>query len=113
MKLDLEITDYSDLEQLVLDPPAEDSQIDAADSSTPRMQIVHDMLSEKTEVDATFRSLALGEKKVEKKTITIDVAPANTLSRKPLFYGRIREDSSLFILSYDDAQGLDGQLLDK
>ncbi len=113
VKLDLEITDYSDLEQLVLDPPAEDSQIDAADSSTPRMQIVHDMLSEKTEVDATFRSLALGEKKVEKKTITIDVAPANTLSRKPLFYGRIREDSSLFILSYDDAQGLDGQLLDK
>lgn len=113
VKLDLEVTDYSDLEQLVLATPTEDTQTGTPDSSTPRMQIVRDMLSEKTEVDATFRSLALGEKKVEKKTITIEVAPTNTLSRKPLFYGRIREDGSLFILSYDDAQGLDGQLLDK
>ena len=113
VKLELEITDYSALEQLVLDTPLEESRADSADGSTSRMQIVRDMLSEKTEVDTTFRALALGEKKVERKTITIDVAPANTVSRKPLFYGRIREDGSLFILSYDDAQGLDGQLLDK
>ena len=110
VRLDLEITDYSDLEQLVMDTPAEDKSFDG---TTTRTEYVKDMLSEKDETDATLRDLAVGERKVEKKTITIDIAPTNTTSRKPLFYGRIREDGSIFILSYDDAQGLDGQLLDK
>lgn len=108
--LELELADYSDVEEIVLD----DLRDSTEDLSAPTdEQAVREMLTEKSETDAAFRRIALDEKKTEKRTITIDIAPAKMNSVHPLFYGRLREEGSLFILSFEDAQGLDGQLLDR
>lgn len=109
VKLDLELTDYSDVDQLVLNQKEED--IDAESGS--RMDMVQKMLSESDdETDLAFRKMAMGEKKTEKKTLTLEIAISDTRAKKPFFYGRIRETGELFILSYDDAQSLGGRLLD-
>ncbi len=111
IQLQLEITDYSDLESIVMDAA---QQGDAASDRLipPTMEEVRDMLTEKNETDAAFRKIATGERKVEKRSVTIEVAPSDSSDKKPIFYGRIRENGRLFTLSYEDAQSLDGQLLD-
>ena len=108
--LELELTDYSDVEGIVMESNQNDDE--RPQRGLSNMDQVRDMLTEKTETDEAFRKIATGERKVEKRSITIEIAPSDPQDDKPFFYGRIREDGSLFILSFEDAQGLDGQLLD-
>ena len=110
IKLDLELTDYSDLESIVMDASQQDNITDRA--APPSLDEVRNMLTEKTETDEQFRKIATGERKVERRSITIEIAPSDPADDKSFFYGRIREDGRIFILSFEDAQGLDGQLLD-
>ncbi len=110
VKLDLELTDYSDLESIVMDASQQDNVTDR--TTPPSLDEVRNMLTEKTETDEQFRKIATGERRVERRSITIEIAPLDPTDDKSFFYGRIREDGRIFILSFEDAQGLDGQLLD-
>lgn len=109
VSLELEETDYSDTEQLIIDQKEDDAlQVGASGD----VKDVEQLLQEDSETDAMFRHIALGQRKVEKRTITIEVAPSSLRLQRPYFYGRIRETGELFILSFENAQGLDGKLLD-
>lgn len=110
VKLDLELTDYSDLESIVMEASQQDNVTNR--NTPPSLDDVRNMLTEKTETDEAFRKIATGERKVEKRSVTVEIAPSDPTDDKSFFYGRIREDGRLFILNFEDAQGLDGQLLD-
>ena len=110
VKLDLELTDYSDLESIVMEASQQDNVTNR--NTPPSLDDVRNMLTEKTETDEAFRKIATGERKVEKRSVTVEIAPSDPTDDKSFFYGRIREDGRLFILNIEDAQGLDGQLLD-
>ncbi len=101
VKLELEITDYSDAEASVVE------QQNESDTGTPA-----DMLTETDEFDQHLRELALAERKTHKETRTLEISPAQGDSDKPFFYGRIAETGELFILNFDDAQGLAGDIID-
>lgn len=110
VKLDLEIVDYSDVERITVQQTAGDTAPAPVGSENHR-ETVEKLLSE-DETDQDFRNIAFGDRKTEKRTITIDIAPARIRAVKPYFFGRIRETGHLFILNYDDAQSLGGSLLD-
>lgn len=102
VKLELEMTDYSDAEETVVKQ--------AEDIST----VPEDMLQESSEdTDAAIlRSLATMERKTHSVTRTLQIAPAAYDSDRPFFYGRVLETNQLFILPYEDAQSLAGDFLD-
>lgn len=102
VKLEMEITDYSDAEASVVEQQPQDSV-----SGSPEQ-----MLEEADDVDLQLRDLALAERKTHKETRTLEISPAQGESNKPFFYGRIMETGELFILSFDDAQGLAGDIID-
>ncbi len=112
VKLDLEITDYSDAEAIVMDSSELDhDSLDPAFGDS-RVEKAEDALTESTETDAALRNLALQERQTHSKTITIELAPSTENSDTPFFYGRIRETGELFTLPFNDAQGFDGKILD-
>ena len=102
VKLEMEITDYSDAEASVVEQQQQDSV-----SGTPEQ-----MLEETDDIDVQLRELALTERKTHKETRTLEISPSQGDSNKPFFYGRIAETGELFILSFDDAQGLAGDIID-
>ncbi len=103
VKLELEITDYSDAETSVVE---QQSQADSASGSP------EDLLDESDDIDKQLRELALAERKTHRETRTLEISPSQGDSDKPFFYGRIVETGELFILSFDDAQGLAGDIID-
>lgn len=110
VKLDLELTDYSDVEQLIVHQKGDES---AAPGDSTRMDMVKRMLNDDdSPLDDAYRQIALGERKTQRRSITIEVAPGSAGGKSAFFYGRIRETGDLFILSFEDGLGLDGQLLD-
>lgn len=102
VKLELEMTDYSDAESTVIEQ-AEDISNEPAD-----------MLQESSEdADAAIlRSLATMERKTHSVTRTLQITPAAYNSDRPFFYGRVLETGQLFILPFEDAQSLAGDFLD-
>ena len=52
------------------------------------------------------------KRKTHTETRTIEIVPGDNTSDTPFFYGRLRETGELFILRYEDAQGLAGDMLD-
>lgn len=112
VKLDLEITDYSDADVVVMDASEQNYDELAPDYSDSRTDKAREALQETTETDAALRALALQERKTHARTITIEVAPSDQHSDKPFFYGRIRETGEIFILPFEEAQGLAGSILD-
>lgn len=52
------------------------------------------------------------KQKTHKETRTIEIVPGDNTSDTPFFYGRLKETGELFILRYEDAQGLAGDMLD-
>ena len=112
VKLDLEQTDYSDAEAVIIDAPTDvdSTNLDEVDGS--RRKLAEKMLSQDDETAAKMREVAMAERKTQKQTITIEIAPADNTSDKPVFYGRIKETGALFTLQYDDAQSLAGSVLD-
>lgn len=105
VKLELEITDYSDAEATIIESQTEESTATAEGDAAS-------MLSAADEEDRRLRDLALAERKTHAETRTISIAPSDYDSDKPYFYGRMEETGELFILSFDDAQGLAGDVLD-
>lgn len=103
VRLDLEITDYSDAEAAVVEQDADAGAI----TDTPEV-----MLQEAGDDADILRSLATMERKTHHETRTLQIAPANYDSDKPFFYGRLVETGQLFIISYEDAQSLSGDFLD-
>ena len=112
VKIDLEMTDYSDAEAVVIDSSENDHDSLTPEFGDSRKDKAEDALTEKTEIDAALRDAALAERSTQKQTITIEVAPSEEASDKPFFYGRVVETGELFVLPFDDAQGLDGRILD-
>lgn len=102
VKLELEMTDYSDAEETVVEQTEDISDAPA------------DMLQENNEdADAAIlRSLATMERKTHAVTRTLQIAPAAYDSDRPFFYGRVLETGQLFILPFEDAQSLAGDFLD-
>ena len=110
VKLELEITDYSDVEQLTVEQKGDENM---TPEDADRMAQVERMLSDgDSELDKAYRKIALGTRKTHRQSITIEITPASDGGRSSFFYGRIRETGDLFILSFEDGLGLDGQLLD-
>lgn len=111
VSLDLEMTDYSDVESVVIESDNED--IDTLDDATAgNGDKVERLLAEDDATSKAMRDLALAERKTIKRTVTIEIAPMNNVSDTPPFYGRIRETGEMFVLSFGDAQGLAAGLLD-
>lgn len=112
VRLDLEITDYSDAEAVVMDSAELDhDSLDPAFGSS-RREKAEDALTETNSTDAALRDAALRERETHATTITLEIAPSNNTSDKPFFYGRIVETGELFVLPFEDAQGLAGSILD-
>ena len=103
VKLDLEITDYSDAESTVIEQEENAGEI----TDTPE-----GMLQEQGADADILRSLATMERRTHLESRTISIAPANYNSDKPFFYGRIEETGQLFILPYEVAQSLAGDFLE-
>ena len=105
VKLDLEVTDYSDVENFTMEQ-TNDSREDA--------ERPEDLLDDSgnEDIDEILRQHATAEREVRKETRTLQIAPSDNESDKPFFYGRIVETGELFILSFEDAQGLGANLLD-
>lgn len=103
VKLELEITDYSDAEATVIETQDNDDTTEGDAAA---------MLTEADAQDQRLRDLALAERKTHAETRTITISPSDYDSDKPYFYGRMEETGELFILSFDDAQSLAGDMLD-
>lgn len=112
VKLELELTDYSDAEAIVIDTPTDIDETTLDDVDGSRRKLAEKMLTEEDETSTKLRDIALAERKTHKQTITIEIAPTENVSDKPLFYGRIKETGALFSLQYADAQSLAGSILD-
>lgn len=103
VKMELEITDYSDAEATV---------IEAQESAAAEGGDAESMLSAADAEDQRLRDLALAERQTHAETRTLQISPSDYDSDKPYFYGRLVETGELFILSFEDAQGLAGDMLD-
>lgn len=120
VKLDLELTDYSDAEAVVIEQSDDTSSMTSGtlplgipgQSTPPTMEKVKELLTEDSETDAALRKLALTEHPVIKKTLTLEIALSNDPSDEPFFYGRIRETGEMFVLNFQDAQALAASILD-
>lgn len=103
IKLELELTDYSDAEETV---------ITQDESTSPTEETPEEMLEEHGDDADILRSLATMNRKTRSEVRTLQIAPAAYDSDRPFFYGRLLETGQLFILSYEDAQSLAGDFLD-
>lgn len=104
VKLELEITDYSDAEATVIESQDEAQTVNGGDAA--------DLLSEADATDRRLRDLALAERQTHAETRTLEITPSDYDSDTPYFYGRLVETGDLFILNFEDAQGLAGDMLD-
>lgn len=102
VKLDMEITDYSDLNTSIIE-----QRDDEPIAGTPEA-----MLEEVDDIDRHLREMALTERKTIKRTLTLEIAPALNMGNKPFFYGRILETGELFILNNENANSLANSVLD-
>ena len=103
VRLELELTDYSEAESTVIEQEVE---------TTPEMGTPGELLNDQGRDAEILRSLATMEHKTKSVVRTLQIAPAAYDSERPFFYGRLQETGQLFILSYDDAQSLAGDILD-
>lgn len=121
VKLELELTDYSDAEAVVIEQTDDmdirqhgDSLVPvlAGDPGKTRTELAEEMLTEDSATDAALRRLAMAERPTIKKTLTLEIAISADPSEEPFFYGRVRETGEVFILSYQTAQSLAASILD-
>lgn len=112
VKIELEMTDYSEAEAVVMDSADLDHDSLNPEFGDSRLEKAKEALTESTATDAALRDAALQERKTHARTITIEIAPSGGDSDKPFFYGRVVETGELFVLPFDDAQGLAGSILD-
>lgn len=104
VKLELEMTDYSDAEETVVEQVEDTAITSSADSEA--------MLQEAGSDADILRSLATMERRTHSVVRTIQIAPASYDSDRPFFYGRVLETGQLFVLPFEEAQSLAGDFLD-
>ncbi|MGN0836181.1 MAG: DUF4340 domain-containing protein [Akkermansia sp.] len=104
VQLDLEIVDYSDAEAAII--RSKETASADSDDTEALLQGGDAATAEQ------LRDIALAERPTRRETRTIEIAPAVYDSDKPHFYGRLVETGELFLLTFDDAQGLAGDILD-
>lgn len=102
IKLEMEITDYTDAEASIIEQEQHSTQ-----AVSPEQ-----MLEETDDTDLQLREIALAERKTHQETRTLEISPSQGDSNKPFFYGRVAETGELFILSFEDAQNLAGDIID-
>lgn len=112
VRLELEITDYSDAEAVVMEQSDLNYDTLAPTGADSRKEMAKEALTERTETDAALRDIALQERKTHSETVTIELAPSTEAGDAPFFYGRIVETGEIFTLPFNDAQGLAGSILD-
>lgn len=112
VRIDLEMTDYSDAETVVIDQPTDVNEVTLAETDGSSRKLAEKLLQEGSDTDAALRKLALAERKTHRMTLTIEIAPSELASDTPFFYGRVRETGDMFILPFEEAQGLAGSILD-
>lgn len=103
VKIDLEVTDYSDVESTVIEQDEKAGMI----TDTPE-----GMLQETGSDADILRSLVSMTRKTRPESRTIEIAPASYNSDTPFFYGRLVETGQLFILPYEIANSLAGDFLE-
>ena len=103
VRLELELTDYSEAESTVIEQDSD---------SAPEMGTPGELLNDQGRDAEILRSLATMEHKTKSVVRTLQIAPAAYDSDRPFFYGRLLETGQLFILTYEDAQSLAGDILD-
>ncbi len=112
VKLELEMTDYSDVDAITIDSPTDVNEESMETEGRSRSEMVKELLSGSGELDEQMRRMALAERRTHEQTLTLEISPADNTSEHPFFYGRIVETGELFMLSFADAQGLAGSILD-
>ncbi len=112
VKLELEMTDYSDVDAVTIGPMADVGGHDFTPGSHTGDEVAQDLLSGTGELDEKMRDMAMAERRTHQQSITIEIVPVENISDEPHFYGRIVETGELFMLSFADAQGLAGSILD-
>lgn len=121
VKLELELTDYSDAEAVVIEQSDDADLLQPGASAAPALpgmpsktskELAAEMLTEDSATDEAMRRLAMAERPVIKKTLTLEIALSGDPSDEPFFYGRIRETGETFILNYHVAQSLAASILD-
>ena len=103
VKLELELTDYS---------AAESTVIEQDETAAPGYDTPENLLNEQGEDAEILRSLATMDHQTKAAVYTINISPAAYDSDRPFFYGQIAETGQLFILTYEDAQSLAGNIID-
>lgn len=122
VKLELELTDYSDAEAVVIEQSNDaDNLLKQGGAGVPSLpgmpaktseELAAEMLTEDSATDEAMRRLAMAERPTIHKTLTLEIALSNDPSDEPFFYGRIRETGETFILNYRVAQSLAASILD-
>lgn len=111
ISITLEETDYSDIESITIQQQADVDSLNT--DTTLDADQVGKMINDDDEANKKFLQIATSrDRKTNRRTITLEIAPISLRAKKPQFYGRIRETGELFILSYDNAQSLGNNVLD-
>lgn len=103
VKVEMEIADTSAADRALMDDTH--PQVETTDG-TPE-----ELLNAASEEDPFGEPVAAAPK-THRETRTIEIVPGDNTSDTPFFYGRLRETGELFILRFEDAQGLAGDMLD-
>lgn len=106
VKIDLETVDHTQVDALVVDTEELGHDRMTEGSADYRNDGAKATLQEDSELDKKFRDLALLSRPVLEKSFTIEIVPANNTDDQPMFYGRIRETGQLFLIKFEDAQGI-------
>lgn len=104
VKLELELTDYSDVENVYIESSEDFASVSSAE--------IEQWLNDDDETGRVMRDLGTAERRTYTVTRTIEIVPIDPTSESTLFYGRIVETGEIFILDYNVAQGLGDSLLD-
>ena len=103
VKVDMEVVDYGEAEKFTVDTPRPEVEVT---DGTPE-----DLIAA-AENDEEFQPVETAEHKTRHESRTIEIVPGDNTSDTPFFYGRLVETGELFILRFEDAQGLAGDMLD-
>ena len=103
VKVELELADTSAADRALMDDAH--PQVETTDG-TPE-----ELLNAAGQEDPFSEPVAAAPK-THRETRTIQIVPGDNTSDTPFFYGRLGETGELFILRYEDAQGLAGDMLD-
>lgn len=111
LKIELEQVDHSEAEAIVADAE-ELGHHNMSEDGSYREDGAAAVLEDGSALDDKFRDQAFAVRPIKDVTYTIEIAPVNNYESTPLFYGRIKEQGLIFLMSFEDAQSLASSPLD-